>query len=447
MIPLLAKDKASTLALQIGNQALSYLELQEQIQESAAQLRKLPEAILVLEANLDFSSIIQILAALTNGQPIALFAPQWTSEEKESRLKILGNWMAISPQHELLSLHEDPLIKHHPQLAMVLFTSGSTGQIKAVQLSEKNISANCQAVIKALDFATINSQLLFLPLSYSFGLLGQLIPGLMSGIQTTLINQFTDIIALMANGEIPEMWSGVPSHWVAINRMAQTQVTSAAKVKAIVSAGAPLAIGLRKELQQNFPNATIYNNYGLTEASPRVLTYSSKDPLFMEDYAGYPVGDWQVKVSKQQELLIKGSQLMLGYLGDEQNQKITNDWLATGDIATILPTGLVAIQGRRDNIVNVAGEKVNLIDVEQTLCHQLNIKELVVVATSDAVYGMRLIAFCEQISLEIQTTAQSLTDRIRALLLPKKMPISAQIIDQFPRTQNGKLDRNRLVKT
>ena len=441
----LSNEVPEQVAIKLGDLSITYAHLQQEIDQCSQQLKKLPKAILILNATHSIDFIIQLLAAFNCRQPVALFANQWSDEEKNARLAILGHTMTVNAQGELLELHETDYVPHHPQLALVLFTSGTTGQVKAVQLSEKNIQSNCLAVIKALGFTKVKEQLLFLPLSYSFGLLGQLLPGLMSGLTTHLINQFTDIKLLLETRDIPQMWSGVPSHWVAINKMASIYPESAKKIRAIISAGAPLSTTLRSDLRQTFPNAIIYNNYGLTEGSPRVLTYSSEDPLFMEPYAGYPVGDWLVKLSEDQELLLSGSQIMLGYLGDEEDSKIQNGWLSTGDIAEILPSGLIAIKGRRDNLVNVGGEKVNLTEIEQKLCLIDEIKEVIVLPLENEIYGICLFACLEKSMLPISITEQQLTEKIQQHLLPRKLPITVRFLETIPRNQHGKLDRKALL--
>lgn len=433
------------IALSDANRSVTFSKLQEEINIHAQQLHKLPKGILVLKAEPNIQFVIRLMAALQINKPVALYSHTVTEQEWNARMSLLNTAMTVDEAGELLELHQQNTSPHHPQLALILFTSGTMGQVKAVQLSFKNIESNCLAVINALHCSQVQDQLLFLPLSYSFGLLGQLLPGLMTGLSTRLITQFTDIKSVFETGQVPQMWSGVPSHWVAISKMAELYPESAAKITTIVSAGAPLSTSLRADLSLKFQQAIIYNNYGLTEASPRVLTYSSEDPLFSQNYAGYAVGDWQLKLSEEQELLIRGSQVMLGYLGDEHNEKILDGWLHTGDIAEILPSGLVAIKGRRDNQINIGGEKVNLAEIEQTLCKIEGIKEVIVVPVSDELYGIRLIACFEQSSITPPLTEQQLTEKIQLHLLPKKLPINARLLEHLPRNQNGKLDRKMLL--
>jgi long-chain acyl-CoA synthetase len=432
------------IALQLNTRSFTFAQLQEAIKNCSYQLEKHPKGILIITAQPTFEFIVQFLSAMAISKPMALFSNILSEEEKQHRIALLGTAMTVDNESKLINLYENKSIKPHHQLALVLFTSGSTGQVKAVQLSLKNIEANCDAVIKALEFSKVQSQLLFLPLSYSFGLLGQLVPGLKAGLTTQLIDQFTDIKSLFEKTTIPQMWSGVPSHWVALSKMGALYPESAAQIKAVISAGAPLSLDLRTELKKIFYNATIYNNYGLTEASPRVLTYSSADPYFMEDYAGYPVGDWQVRLSDEDELLIQGSQMMLGYLGEPSNENITDGWLGTGDIAELQSNGLVAIKGRRDNLVKIGGEKISLNELERTIGHCLAIKEVIVVPSADEYYGTRLLACIERSTLS-EFSEQQVTEQIKQYLLPKILPINAYFVEKLPHNHHGKLDRKALV--
>lgn len=438
-------DHPQKTAIKYDEQSFTFDQLQKEIRHLSRQFKKLPKGILILQARPDMEFIVQLLTALTSGQPVALFTHLLSEEERHKRIALLGLAMTIDNKGNLLELYENNPVNYHPELSLILFTSGTTGQVKAVQLSHVNIESNCLAVINSLGFSNIEDQLLFLPLSYSFGLLGQLLPALKAGLTTHLLSQFTDIKMLMEKGDVPQMWSGVPSHWVAINKMARIYPQSAAKILKIISAGAPLSLTLRAELKSNFPNALIYNNYGLTEASPRVLTYSSNDSLFMESYAGYPIGDWQIRLSEDNELLIHGSQIMLGYLGEKNDSRIQNGWLSTGDIAEILPSGLVAIKGRRDTMVNIGGEKVNLAEIEHQLCQLEEINEVVLIPVESELYGVRLIA-CMETAMRLEGEfEQKLTEKIQRHLLPKKLPIAVRVFDKLPRNLHGKLDRTLLI--
>ena len=211
----------------------------------------------------------------------------------------------------------------------------------------------------------------------------------------------------------------------------------------VISAGAPLTIELRTQLLKNFPNAVVYNNYGLTEASPRVLSFSSRDPLFVSNHVGYPIGDWEIKLTAQQELCIRGNQVMLGYGGDEQSP-LEHGWLHTGDIAEVTETGLVSILGRLDNSVKVGGEKVNLDELERCINCIPGLGKAAVIALPDPIYGMRLLLFFEKNTMVQPLNLEQIHKKLAEKAIFPKSAMVIQILETFPLNKNGKLDRASL---
>lgn len=125
--------------------------------------------------------------------------------------------------------------------------------------------------------------------------------------------------------------------------------------------------------------------------------------------------------------------------------KIKEGWLATGDLAEIQPSGLVAIKGRLDNLVKVSGEKVNLGEMEQIISEHEHIKEVAVVPLNDPLYGVNLLVCLEKDSVPAEANEDELSARIQEYFLPRKLPISVQFIDKIPHNPNGKLDRKKLL--
>jgi len=414
----LATDLQHKIALRHNQDEISFLELQREVNVAAAKLRSTSSKLLELQAENTIQFIIQLLAALSNQQPVAVV----------SKMGIVNHQTS-----------------YDPNAALILFTSASTGKAKAVQLSQQNIMANCNAVIKSLNFTAARDQFLFLPLSYSFGLLGQLLPGLMAGLTTHLTENFIDIKTILEADSVPQMWSGVPSHWHAILRIAQLYPLAAQQLTHVISAGASLTIELRTQLIKTFPNAVIYNNYGLTEASPRVLSLSSNSPLFVSNHVGYPVGDWELKLSREQELYIRGSQVMLGYGAGEQSP-VKNGWLHTGDIAEITEEGLVSILGRLDHSVKVGGEKVNLDELEQAVNRIPGVGKVALVAIPDSVYEMRLLFFFEKTTMPHPLSIEQIYEKLEESIVLPKSATFIQILETLPLNQNGKLDRASLRK-
>jgi len=179
----------------------------------------------------------------------------------------------------------------------------------------------------------------------------------------------------------------------------------------------------------------------LTEASPRVLCLSSRSPHFLSNATGYPIGEWEVQLNTQQQLMIAGPQVSLGYVGQEDCHLLKKKWLATQDLAEIAQDGLVTIQGRADNVVQVSGEKVNLDRIRQKLLALDEISDAAIISVPDLVYENQLIAFIESDLSEENT---QLHQQINDLLEAKENIQQVTVLKQLPRMINGKLDRQAL---
>lgn len=396
-------------------------ELRQLVEEEKTRFRSGP--VPLLEAAMDPVFIAKFLAHFENGKPMALVSPDLSPAERAQRESILKN-------------------KLHPECAVIVFTSGSTGVPKAVQLSRANLEANTEAVIESLQFAKAPQQGLFLSLSYSYGLFGQLLPALHLGTRTKFYPKFADVRAAILAGEGGGMWSGVPSHWEALLRVTTPEQCDG--VTHVISAGAALPLELRKKLKAHFRNALLFNNYGLTEASPRVLSLPSTHPRFFEEgTVGYAVKHLEVKEGEAGELLVKGKQVMLGYLGDEKSEKIQDGWLHSGDVVHVEADGMVRIQGRMDDLFNIGGERTSPLEIDAALLKVPGVKEAAVLVENHEIYGARLAAFlvCDE-GLKKKSVMEALKNHLSG----HKIPLEYFRVDALPRTPNGKLRRKALTE-
>lgn len=428
-------------ALLIQQQMISYRQLNSLVEQMALKMLKLPQGVIVLTAKQNLSFIIKLLAAFKNHQPVLLLSASLTEQERLQKILPVKYAVQIDDEANFITVNQDKAaIEVAPLARLILYTSGSSGDAKAVQLSIENILANCHAVIKSLDFETAQTQLLHLPLCYSFGLLGQLLPALICGMTTRLAGDFSEVISLLVAEQVQQMWSGVPSHWHGLLQIFKNFPSAALKLSHVISAGAPLDLSLRKQLQQQFKNATIYNNYGLTEASPRVLSMKSTHANFFSDKVGKLVGDFKARLTEDGELCLKGAQVMLGYLGDIQNNKVQDGWLYTGDLAQIDSDGIISIIGRKDRVIKIAGEKVSLVEID----HRLSKTEFDVVTIDcpDKLQGSHLV-LCLATKLKKMARAQ-LYQILHQALQPWHHGFELFFIDDLPLNSRGKLDKAKL---
>jgi len=441
----LTRADAAT-ALTVGGETLSFNALRHEVEARKQRLAGLPPGIAVLRAHRTWKFIASFLALYEAGLPQAVFAPEWTATEVEVRRRGLGCCFELDEELGLGWQSASSPPQHHPDTALVLFTSGSTGAPRAVQLSRRNIEANVAAVLASLDFAAAPMQTLFLPLSYSFGLLGQFLPALAAGLHTELLGNLVELKARLEEARPVGMISGVPSHYEALLRLLGPGPSLAQGVTHLVSAGAALSLPLRQRLLQAFPSSRIYANYGQTELSPRVLCLRSDHPAFLSNATGFPVGNLSVKLTSEGELCVSGDQVMLGYLGapEATREKLEDGWLHTGDVAELGPGGLVTLLGRNDDLLKVGGERLSPFEIEAALRELPGVEEAAVWGREDALYGTTLTAFLQLRPGVPCPPKRELRQALRERLSPHKLPADYYRVSQLPRTANGKLQRHRL---
>jgi long-chain acyl-CoA synthetase len=432
-------------ALRLGDSAFSFAQLGRAVDQDKARLDRAHEGICVLRAERRLAFVVRLLALYELGVPVALVAPDWTPAELEARLDCLQRWFELDEDGRVTrqSTSGEPI--HHADCAMVLFTSGSTGVPRAVQLSRQNIEANVVAVVTALSFEPAGEQALFLPLHYSFGLLGQLLPALRVGASTRLVNSLVEIKQLAEHDALRGMVSGVPAHLEALVRLFSDRPLTG--VTHVISAGAALPVSLRQRLADTFPDSRVYSNYGQTELAPRALCMHSGHPAFFTSATGYPVGDIEVRTGADQELCIRSRQVMLGYLGDPRAtaEKIVDGWLHTGDAATIADDGLVTVLGRRDHVLDIGGARVDPVEIESALAELPGVVSAAVMRQEDALHGGVLIALLVPERAGAWPGQHELKRRLRAQLSPGKIPAQFYEVPELPRTASGKLVRAGLA--
>jgi long-chain acyl-CoA synthetase len=411
--------------LQIGPDALSGIELETFVGRKCVDLRGGIGPV-VLGARPTAAFVIDLLAAWRADRLVAVIPSDWSATDRAAAVERLGQF--------------DP----HPDARLILYTSGSTGRPRGVQLSMANVHANVNAVIQSLALDRATEQTLHLPLSYSFGLLGQLLPALRLGLSTRLLDGFAAVPRHLAEHGMHGVWSGVPTHWVNLLRYLENAREISVDPSHVISAGGRLDVAVRAALRARFPNARLYNNYGLTEASPRVLCLGDDDPAFFSSAVGRPVGDWIVEFDTAGELRARGSQVMLGYLDADDPPRVRDGWLFTGDLGWRDERGVVHITGRADDQVKVAGVRFDLAEVETILVAHPLVHAAAVVARPHETLGHALDAFLVA-TPELRRSA--LVTYLSTRLPPAKIPRGFFRIDAVPLVANGKVDRHRLAQT
>lgn len=373
----------NTALIDENNCALNYAELAAQADELCAPLYK-NRGLVALEAANELPSILMLIGACRAGCPILLIGPN----DLETKTNLRDDY---SPDYEFIKkgaswvLNSRQVINDHdlhPELALMLSTSGSTGSSKQVRLSHENLQSNAESIVEYLSIQADDRAITVLPYNYSFGL-SIITSHLACGASIALTEK-----SVLDDGFWEEFqkkeatsFSGVPRTYeiLARNDFLEKQIPN---LKTFTQAGGRLQPELVKKLSHYAiqRNAKFFVMYGQTEASPRISylppNLASENPdcigipvpggkLSLLDEHGQPI----TTTDKAGELEFTGPNVMMGYALSRKDLHKNKDVheLRTGDIAVRKENGLYKIVGRASRFVKIVGLRLSLDDIESNL--------------------------------------------------------------------------------
>jgi rifamycin polyketide synthase module 1/2/3 len=341
--------------------------------------------------------------------------------------------------------------------AIVMFTSGTSGFPKGVLISNANLLASCRAMAQYLDYAAYPSAAVVLPLHYSYALLSQVCCQLFVGGRVHLFRDLRNPIkfAHAVNALGLETFCGVPATYHALATFHALSPLRMPGVRVLCSAGAAMHLGLLEKTKEIFPNAVFFNNYGMTEAAPRIAFCRDDDPRFREATCGRPMDGVEVKIVDPEThaevaegsrgvLLVRGPNVTSGYLNDAEQtqQSFTRDgYLISGDVA-YQDGGYLFICGRLDDIFNSGGEKMVPLEIERVLNAVEGVELSALAGLPDDQRGMIPVAYVKLASDGL--TRAALVQELARQLPKSKIPQRFFEVRAFPTTSTGKVQRRRL---
>lgn len=341
-------------------------------------------------------------------------------------------------------------------IAVLLYTSGTSGLPKGVLLTYGNLQSD---VDSAIEHAQLQHEHVFLgviPLFHAFGMTAMMLAPIQLGATIVYIARFSPVAALNAIREHKvSLMFGVPSMYAAIARLKDAKTEDFSTIYAMISGGEPLPSALRDAFMKRF-NVHVFEGYGLTETSPVISLNVPQN--FREGSVGRAVPGAQFKFTDEEgkalgteeigEIWVKGPMVMKGYnnLPTETSQALTPDgYFKTGDLGKIDRDGFIFITGRKKDMISVAGEKAYPREIEEVLMANPAVAEAAVVGKKDPSRGEVVAAFV--IFKEGQTLSP---DALREFcrehgLAQWKIPRDIQILTDFPRTPTGKVLKRELA--
>jgi acyl-[acyl-carrier-protein]-phospholipid O-acyltransferase / long-chain-fatty-acid--[acyl-carrier-protein] ligase len=329
---------------------------------------------------------------------------------------------------------------------VILFTSGSEKDPKAVQLTHRNIASNIDSFSKVMKLYESDTMLANLPYFHVFGLTVNLWTPLFHGMTIIAYANPLDyrMICNIISEERPSVMVGTPSFlWGYLRKSEEGNFKS---IRLIVSGADKCPDALRKEFLEKH-GVTLYEGYGATETSPviSVCTPEHNKP----GSVGKVLPDVSVRIENYEtgkecrpgevgRILVKGDLVMKGYLHDfeETSMRIRHGWYDTGDMGYLDTDGFLWHSGRLKRFVKIGGEMVSLVKVEDVL--QKLLPENIacsVVEIPDAHKGVRIVAAVTQ-KLDERRILKLMSEHLPNIALPKQFIV----IEELPKMGSGKID-------
>jgi long-chain acyl-CoA synthetase len=364
-----------------------------------------------------------------------------------------------------------PVTETHPSqpddTAVMLYTSGTTGQPKGAELSHLNMTINAQAsrdmMLPALlhGIEKQNVMLVTLPLFHSTGQTAQMNAGIAAGHKLVLLPRFEPAAVLKTmEEEQVNCWIGVPTmYWALLQHARQHQIDPAkagASLRLCVSGGAPMPVALMKEFGTAF-SVKILEGYGLSETSP-VACFNQ---LFRETKpgtVGQPIFSCEVRVvdgedqslpsGEAGEIVIRGHNVMKGYYKRpaETAEALRNGWFHTGDIGVIDADGYVSIVDRKKDMVLRGGMNVYPREIEEVLMTHPAVSLAAVIGVPDERLGEEVKAFIVR-KPNASLTEDELIAWCKEQFAAYKYPRKVEFRDALPMGATGKVLKRELRNT
>ena len=340
-------------------------------------------------------------------------------------------------------------------LAVVLYTSGTSGKPKGVMLSHGNLLSNAAQLHEHIYVGKSDVFLGILPQFHSFGLTGLTLMPMLFGCKAVYTARFVPkkIVGLIKEHR-PSIYLAIPSMYNAMLTVKDATPEDFASFRLLISGGEPLPEDVRTRFAERF-NQPIVEAYGLTETAPgtnvllpeenRPGTVGRALPGVIERIIDPGTGK-VMPHSTDGELRIKGPNVMQGYLGLEEETREAfdaNGFFRTGDMAQIDADGFLKITGRIKEMMIVGGENVFPREIEEVLNAHPAVHDSGVIGQADSMRGEVPIGFIEleeDQSVEPDEIKQWCRDRLPGYKVPKRI----EIIDALPRNGTGKIMRRAL---
>ena len=385
------------------------------------------------------------LAVLAAGACVVPMNPALAAAERERVLRRAEPRCALDDADRPDEARAPVLAEINPERpALLIFTSGTTGEPKGVPLSLRNLEANLAGLAESWGLSGDDRLLHALPAHHVHGLALALYGSARLALPIVLAPRFDAEACLVALGERAiSVFMGVPTMY---HRMVRARHEPDLRhMRVFISGSAPLSVQDFGDFEKRFGQAPL-ERYGLTETM-----IVASNPLAGErrrGKVGLPLPETEIRIADDGEILVRGPAVMSGYwrAPEASGEAFDGDFFRTGDLGYRDEAGYLVIAGRKKELIIVGGSNVLPGEVEQALAPDPGVAEMAAAGLPDPDRGEIVAVFV--VAGDGEDTAaleRRLRGRAEAALAPYKRPRVYRFVAELPRNAMGKLDRRSLV--
>jgi long-chain acyl-CoA synthetase len=338
-------------------------------------------------------------------------------------------------------------------LAVILYTSGTTGQPKGAMLTHKNMASNAIACHEFMQLTESDRMIAVLPMFHVFCMTVCMNAPIEAGATMLILAKFSPAeVVDTIREEKATLFAGVPTMYNFIYQLSTPDKEDFATIRSCISGGAAIPVALLHKFEERF-GVIILEGYGLSEAAP-VTAFNQLGQVRKAGSIGTDVPGVKNKVVNEDgvevapgevgELIVYGPNVMKGYLGmpEAAAAALRDGWLYTGDVARMDEDRYFYIVDRKKDMIIVGGYNVYPREVEEVLYKHPGIVEAAVIGVPNEEYGETVKAFV--VKSDEQLGADTVMEFCRGNLAKYKVPTQIEFMNELPKNTTGKILRRSL---
>jgi long-chain acyl-CoA synthetase len=337
------------------------------------------------------------------------------------------------------------------ELALVIYTGGTTGRPKGVMLDHANLVATAAMIVDWFEMTAADRSLLVLPLFHVNGIMVSVVSPLVAGGSTAIAPRFDpktfwDLVERVR----PTFFSAVPTIYAMLTGLPAEVRPDTSSLRCVICGAAPMQAAAIRDFEDRY-GVGILEGYGQSEGTV-VTTANPLNGTRKPGTVGLPLPGQEVRIvgdddeplgsGQVGEVTVRGPNVMRGYLGkpEESAHTLRGGWLHSGDLGRFDDDGYLVLVDRLKDMIIRGGENIYPKEIEDALYAHPSVADAAVVGRPDRLFGEEPVAFVV-LRPGLAAEPDELIHHCKTLLAKFKVPRAVYIVADLPKTAIGKIDK------